>query len=305
MRQCARLFVFLLACIVLTGACMPSFAEGAVERDAPRCFALVIGNGEYLSSELYPLPETAMDTAAMKAALEGMNPAWTVAEAHNIKGREFVPAMEEAFRNVSEGDVCLFYYTGHGSYDADRYPGALKGIDENTLGENYTDAFMTIKELADTLDRLCPGKVIVILDSCGSGSSIWNGEPLEGLVTPETDLELLNSDEMTRVGDLRRERFTVLASSEHGDWSYPFPDDDPRTSCVFTYCILQALGCSPEGAYTGAMPADTDGDGALTLGEVADYTRAFHEELRETLPDDFPFQIFQFYGEEDTVLFRR
>ena len=27
--------------------------------------------------------------------------------------------------------------------------------------------------------------------------------------------------------------------------------------------------------------------------------------LRETLPDDFPFQVFQFFGEEDTVLFRR
>ncbi len=50
---------------------------------------------------------------------------------------------------------------------------------------------------------------------------------------------------------------------------------------------------------------DTDGDGALTLGNVAEYTRAVHEERRDTLPDDFPFQIFQFYGEEDTVLFRR
>ena len=53
------------------------------------------------------------------------------------------------------------------------------------------------------------------------------------------------------------------------------------------------------------IEGDADGDGTLTLGEVTDYTRAFHEELRETLPDDFPFQVFQFFGEEDTVLFRR
>lgn len=301
MRHSARTFVFLLACIIMISACLPSFADD----DAPRFFALVIGNGEYLAEDMEPLPEMLTDAAAMKAALEGMDPAWTVAEAYNVTGREFAPALEEAFRDVSEGDVCLFYYGGHGSYDMDNYPGALKGVDANTLGENYADAFMTVKELADTLDRLCPGQVIVILDCCGSGASIWNGEPLEGMMSYETDLELLNSDEMTRVGDLRRERFTVLAACEYGEWAYPFPDDDPRKSCVFTYCILQALGCTPEGACTGTVPADADGDGALTLGEVTDYTRAFHEELRETLPDDFPFQVFQFFGEEDTVLFRR
>ena len=53
------------------------------------------------------------------------------------------------------------------------------------------------------------------------------------------------------------------------------------------------------------MPADADGDGMLPLKETADCARALHEELRNTLPDDFPFQIFQFRGEEDTVLFRR
>ena len=217
MRPSARTFVFLLACIVLIGACMTSFADNAAESDHPRYYALVIGNGKYPASNMDPLPETATDAAAMKTALENMNPAWTVAEAYNIKGCEFVPAMEEAFRDASEGDVCLFYYAGHGSYDADYYAGALKGTDVNTPGVDYTDALLPLKELADTLDRLCPGEVIVILDSCGSGSAVWNGEPLEGMTTDGTDLELLNSDETTRVGDLRRERFSVLASCEHGD----------------------------------------------------------------------------------------
>ena len=299
MRCRTRLLVFLLACTMLTGVCAPSFADG------PRFFALLISNGEYLSDELDPLPETYTDAAALKNALEGMNPAWTVTEARDLTGREFVPAMEEAFRDASEDDVCLFYYSGHGGFDAENYPGALKGIDVYTLGENFMDAFMPLKELGDTLSRLCPGEVIVILDSCGSGSAVWNGEPLEGIINIGVDLDLLNSDDSTRVGDLRRERFSVLTSCEHGDWSYPFPDDDPRKNCIFTYCILQALGCSPEGSYTGTMPADTDGDGMLTLGETEEYTRALHEELRKTLPDDFPFQIFQFFGETDTVLFRR
>ena len=305
MRHSVRQFVFLLACIVLIHACLPSFAEETAGSDGPRFFALLIGNGEYLSEDMEPLPEMLTDAAAMKTALEGMNPAWTVTVAYNLTGREFLPVIEEAFRDVSEEDVCLFYYGGHGSYDMDNYPGALKGIDANTLEDNYADAFLTVKELADALDRLCPGKVIVILDSCGSGASIWNGEPLTGMSSYVMDLELLNSDEMTRVGDLRRERFTVLAACEYGDWAYPFPDDDPRRSSLFTYCILQALGCTPEGAYTGTMPADADGDGTLNLEEIAEYTQALHEELRDTLPDDFPFQIFQFCGGEDTVLFRR
>ena len=79
----------------------------------------------------------------------------------------------------------------------------------------------------------------------------------------------------------------------------------PGRAAFFTCCLLQALGCTPEGTRTGAMPADADGDGMLTLKETADCVRALHEELRNTLPDDFPFQIFQFRGEEDTVLFRR
>lgn len=305
MRCPGRQFVFLLTCIMLIGTCTLSFADDAAGNGAPRYFALLVGNGEYLDENMEPLPETTTGVSAMKAALESMNPAWSVVEAYNIAGREFALVMEETFRDVSEGDVCLFYYAGHGSFDADNYPGALKGIDANTLKENYADAFMTVKELGDTLSRLCPGEVIVILDSCGSGSAIWNGEPLEGLESSVTDMELLNSDDMTRVGDLRREGFTVLAACEHGDWAYPFPDDDPRRSLVFTYCILQAMGCTPEGAYTGTIPADADGDGKHTLGEVTDYTRTLHEELRETLPDDFPFQIFQFCGKEDTVLFSR
>ena len=203
MRNSARILVFMLACIVMIGACMTSFADKVTESDNPRFYALVIGNGKYPASNMDPLPETATDAAAMKTALENMNPAWTVAEAYNIKGCEFVPAMEEAFRDASEGDVCLFYYTGHGGYDADYYAGALKGTDVNTPGVNYADALLPLKELADTLDRLCPGEVIVILDSCGSGSAVWNGEPLEGMTTDGTDLELLNSDETTRVGDLR------------------------------------------------------------------------------------------------------
>ena len=175
MRCPGRQFVFLLTCIMLIGTCTLSFADDAAGNGAPRYFALLVGNGEYLDENMEPLPETTTGVSAMKAALESMNPAWSVVEAYNIAGREFALVMEETFRDVSEGDVCLFYYAGHGSFDADNYPGALKGIDANTLKENYADAFMTVKELGDTLSRLCPGEVIVILDSCGSGSAIWKG----------------------------------------------------------------------------------------------------------------------------------
>ena len=129
---------------------------------------------------------------------------------------------------------------------------------------------------------------------------------LEGVTEPAPEVwEGISKGLERRRRKVLFRRFTVAAATEHGDWAYPFPDDEPRRSCVFTYCILQALGCTPEGVFTGTVPADADGDGALTLGEVAEYTRALHEELRDTLPEDFPFQIFQFYGEEDTVLFRR
>ena len=296
----------LFVCTVLISLFFPAaLADSAAENSNPRCFALLISNGQYLNTEMYELPSAYEDTAAMKNALEGMNPAWIITEAHDVTGACFVPAMENAFRDAGEDDICLFYYAGHGSYDADNHPGALKGIDAGMLEENYADAFLSTQELGDTLERLCPGKVIVILESCGSGSAIYNGEPLTGLVSPVTDIELLNSDEMTRVGGLRRKRFTVAAATEHGDWAYPFPDDDPRLHGIFSYCILEALGCSPDGTYTGSMPGDQNGDGMLTLGELMDYTRSLYQELRPTLPEDFPFQAFQFYGDRDTILFRR
>ena len=63
MRNSARIFVFMLVCIVMTGACMISFAGDAAGSDVPRFFALVIGNGKYLAEDMEPLLRECSDHA--------------------------------------------------------------------------------------------------------------------------------------------------------------------------------------------------------------------------------------------------
>ena len=94
-------------------------------------------------------------------------------------------AVQQCFSGAEEQDVSLFYYSGHGRYsDNPALRGALVGSDGRS--------FVTAAQLRQALDAI-PGRKIVIIDACYSGSFISGGEYGRGTrsaeETPENGAE--------------------------------------------------------------------------------------------------------------------
>ena len=298
--------------------CAPALAtpEAIVPTAETKYYALLIGNGQYSSrSSFSPLSSPPNDVKAMKAMLGGLSQDWHVTVRQNLTGGGIVSAIGSAFKDAGKDDVCLFYYAGHGQNDDAYIPGALLGIhfnieSDSVNGKDYVSAGLLTRSLA----KACPGKVIVILDSCGSGAFTYNGEHLhwerKNQNSPKAFTDSVirafrsYEDSAVKTGEMREKRFTVLAACEFADESVQLPLTRHMEASIFGYCILRAMGCEyPSGAFTGSTPADTNGDGRITLKEIFGGANAQYEDLK-TRYDDLT-QTFVHYGDSRSVLFIR
>ena len=270
-------------------------------------YALLIANSDYTA--ITRLPSTKNDQKAMKTALAGMSQKWKITARKNLTGDQIASAIATAFEGATANDICLFYYSGHGCEDMDYYPGALMGITYN--GDAEESDLLSVQRLKNALDRACPGKVIVMLEACGSGAVIYDGQPLSWDLSGKsyfsnTILSAFRNAEMVRTGELLSNKYTVLTTCEHGDYGVNLPVvSENIPSGLLTYCTVRAMGCSyPDGSYTGSMAADSNGDRSLTLGELKSFDNTILAEIKSKFPDDTT-QVFQYHGDNDMVLFSR
>ena len=281
--------------------------SSAVTLTVRRYVALLIGNGSGYTYQS-TLSGPATDVAVMKTALKNLSPAYEVTVKENLTAEQMVSAIKSTFAGTTANDVCLFYYSGHGDNRESSTAGALLGITSN--GSND---MLTPSTLASTLKTACGGKVIVLLDSCGSGAAIYQkGMAAEEEADPETftsavieafgeqdALEMSGSG--TRTGELRNSKFYVLAACEYGDTSSELYSYSMGSFGLFTYCLADAMGCSyPNGTYGGTFKGDANGNKALTLGETYNYICNNIKKVYSSAT-----QVTQMYGSTSYVLFRR
>ena len=269
-----------------------------------RYYALLVGNGDY---RVWTKLSDSMNhnIRAVSNALKHVREPWQITVKKDLTGAQIGEAIEDAFRGVTAEDTCLFFYTGHGNDDPDLRPGALLGIGYDA--ENGVIDTLEGQQLAELLDRSCPGKVIVILDSCGSGSLIYegNGTPNAFVRSAVAAFSGRDSGVYSNTGELLGSKFTVLAAAEHGDYGWIGPISSRVDASLFCYSLVRAMGCSfPEGKYSGTMPADTDGDNRLTLEEVFRGAYRYYNEYKAAHPD-LPPQAFQHHGDPGEILFTR
>lgn len=271
---------------------------------AGRYYALLVGNGDY---RVWTKLSDSMNhnIRAVSNALKHVREPWQITVKKDLTGVQIGEAIEDAFRGAAAEDTCLFFYTGHGNDDPDLRPGALLGIGYDA--ENGVVDALEGQQLAEILDRTCPGKVIVILDSCGSGSLIYEGDgsPNAFVRGAAAAFSGRGGRLYSNTGELLGSKFTVLAAAEHGDYGWIGPVSSRVNASLFCYSLIRALGCSfPAGAYSGTMPADTDGDNRLTLEEVFRGANRYLNEYKAAHPDA-PTQVFQRHGDPGEVLFTR
>ena len=177
--------------------------------------------------------------------------------------------ISSTFAGADANDVSLFFLATHGATNiaSGPYAGALVTIE--TPGSE--EGWLFLEELAESL-KAVPGKVIVVLGSCGSGAAIVpNGAPgSEDLRFTEAVISCFESaDEHIfepgadepQTGEFRSNKFYVLTAAAHMESSWGQESYTPYN--FFPYYFA-------EGANTG-MPADSSNDGLVTLDEMYQY----------------------------------
>ena len=261
--------------------------------------ALLIGESNYAGNKALKGPVNDMN--AMSGMLRGLNRPFSVKTLPNSKRKAILDAIRSTYADAMDNDVSLFYYSGHGvnAGGDDTYQGTLVPVDEN---------YITMKELAAELSKV-RGRVVVILDSCMSGAAIESNS-----AQSEADAFLESAEEAfsgywleedtdvvpgMRMGEFRKSKFIVITAASAYASSYEGKFDGSGTAQgAFTAALIKGMGCKyPKGAYSGSMPADSDGNKQVTLYEIFCYAR--------DQASNWAGQTARYYGPNDEILFRR
>ena len=244
------------------------------------------------------------DVVSMQAMLEGVQGPeggyYTVTTRDNTTSAELKSLIASTFRGADDNDVSLFFIATHG--DSSSSGSGAAALSMASFAEESAE-MMRISELRDCLLAV-PGKVIVILESCGSGGAIYaNGtkdaqasaaknaaETFDASVVKtfaaadpgilEEKVEIGSDEVRVNTGELRVvNKFYVLTASMFQENSYGYEGSNPGN--IFTRWLVKGVGRS------GYMPADRqyrgNSDGLVDLWELYSYISA--------VGDDYPISI--------------
>ena len=248
--------------------------------------ALVIGETAYTTR----LNGPDNDMNFMKNMLTKDDKNYQVIAQENATRDEIIELVDLAFMDATDKDVSLFYYSGHGITGAgEEYSGAL---------QTYNYEYITVSDLADILSYV-PGKVVVILDSCGSGAAISEGED-------ERDMHIQNDHSKVdsavkfneavinafaghgdhgndKAGELREDKFLVLTGSAYEENSLTTMIDGVW-GAVLTRGIAGGCGLAFPGAdKIGEAAADENGDEAISFSELSDFCKEYAGDRQHVL----------------------
>ena len=217
-------------------------------------------------------------------------------------------AIQSAFADTMDQDISFFFIATHGDSKSDgdlmmAFTGDI--ADEAQVTAYWNRRYLSFGTLASWLNEYAKGRVVVILESCGSGSSIYDENVEEnspgkrrgsesdspgaaeyfvlkaidafsaadpGISNISTPLASPRGTMLPNsTGDLRQPKFFVLAASRHQEESYGWETKEEATSYnYFTKWLIEGIGTK------GNSPADADGDGYLTLQELFSYLRQYN-----------------------------
>ena len=220
----------------------------------------------------------------------------------NLSYTDVENAIRDTFADTAEQDISIFFIATHGDETADgdlrmAFTGDPDELSDEDLEEYWENRYLSFSTLASWLNKYIKGKVFVILESCGSGSSIYDPQQPGILSKPrlysakktssgqfaeravkafsEADPGIsIKTDSKPflfhsySTGDLRQPKFYVLASSAHEELSYGMETGEEDTSYnFFTKWLTTGIGRKDD------SPADTNHDNDLSLQEMFSYVQ--------------------------------
>ena len=280
--------------------------------------ALLIGEVNYQYDRCIRNRASVSAMAEMLKSVRGLyGGSYSITKEYDLTSTQILNSIKNTFATADENDVSLFYVACHGDISSSGdAAGALDTCSNDKL---------KINRLADALSAV-PGKVIVILESCGSGAAIYsNGisrqEAMESAMKafdvavvkafseadPGIEVEIPangvnTSGIQSNTGELRVEnKFYVLTAASYQELSWGMEYDYYNEYYnFFTTWLTDGIGTS------GHMPADTNFNGQTTLDELYTYIAKEGNDYPIVIGGWVYYQHVQVYPSgSDYVLFKR
>ena len=240
--------------------------------------ALLVGQSYRFSSfsELEGPLNDVQDMARCLSRLEGT--AYTTVIETDLSADGILSAIQTCFAGTEEQDVSLFYYSGHGWSSSDA---AIRGALVAADGKEY----VTAAQLRAALDAI-PGRKVVIIDACYSGSFVSGGEysavARSAKAQPENGAEAF-LDAFTAAFSWKSRssgysRYFLLTSAAEYEEAYE-DDVGGRHMGLFSSSLITGLGWNCRTQTPGAFLADANENGTVTLREA--YTYTYSKMVRE------------------------
>ena len=247
--------------------------------------ALLVGNS--YPGESIKLDGPLTDLTAMRTMLGSMSGTpYEIKAMQNITASGMQAAIASAFAGAEPGDVSLFYFSGHGTSD-----GALVGTGGTTL---------SVYGLRSALQNI-PGTKIVLLDCCYSGTSIGRGVSMPSAFN-RAIINALSNTSRSAV-NLEDQGYIVLTSCRQDQTSVSLTGGDNHHWGAFTYALCYGSGYDEWNQTSlGRLPADRNGDGAITLSEAHAGVQERINFLATLVEID---QATQYYGDTAFVLWAK
>ena len=206
--------------------------------------ALLIGNSDYREYE-ENLNGQKYTTQAMKGMLKNYGYS-SVTVKENLTASQIISNIRSAFSKASSDDVSLFFFDGHGETST----GALEGVDGRSV---------YLSTLANTLKEV-PGKVVIILENCGSGGGVYKAGSAAGVTG-------------SAVNRTSAETGNLSADEASGETGYGFdPNEAAFDPELFNMQVIEAFAAVDPGLEASDNTEDLLSDGSLLpqagLGEL-------------------------------------
>lgn len=247
--------------------------------------ALLVGNS--YPGESIALDGPMTDLGAVRTVLNAMSGTpYKITTARNVTASGMQASIATAFSGAQPNDVSLFYFSGHGTSE-----GALVGTNNTTL---------SVYGLRNALQKI-PGTKIVLLDCCYSGSSIGRSTASPSSFN-RAIISALSSASRSSV-NLEDQGYIVLTSCSQTELSNTLTAGDGHYWGAFTYALCYGSGYDEWNQVSlGRLPADANGNGAITLGEAH---RGVQERINYLSSIAPLSQSTQYYGDTSFVLWAK
>jgi TPR repeat protein len=137
-------------------------------------YAVVIGNNDYEVEGIEDLDSAILDAEAVANLLDSKYNFEVLPPLINATRRDILSTLNSLKKKLGPYDNLLIYYAGHGYLD-DANRGYWMPVDANTIDSEDNSQWISSDDISNILTLLPAKHIIVVADSCYSGSLVIRG----------------------------------------------------------------------------------------------------------------------------------